>query len=671
MTSMTIHQALDEALQHFRAGRFFEAETLYRQILSQDPKVPDALQMLGILAYTAGHNVVAANLVRSAIELAPSIAPYHSNLGLILLTLADVKEAIKAFQRAIELQPQFPPAHNNLGNAYKQQGRLDDALASFQTALSLQPQYPEALNNLAMVLQESGRVEEAIEIYNQVIRMQPDSAQAHHNLGNALKQQGRAHQAIGAYQKALQLQPNLAGTHNNLADALMDLGRINEALQAFDRALKLQPTSAQFHSNYLFAMHMTPAIAPREIFQAHLRWNEVHARSLSRIIQPHANLVAPDRRLKIGYVSPNLREHSAANFLESLLSSHDWRNFEIHCFSDLARHDQGTARMLKVSNTWNDIVGITDAQAADIVRESQIDILIDLAGHTPGNRLGMFAQKPAPVQMTFFGYPDTTGLSTVDYRLTDAYADPPGLTENLHSEQLLRLPNCFLCYTPAPYGPSVSPLPASKTGYLTFGCFNGRLKISDQAIKLWAQILRQIPRARLLLKSQSFAEPAARHFLVNQFTCEGVTADRLDLREWLSSSDEPARLYDEIDIALDTFPYNGTTTTCQAMWMGVPVVTLAGTTHVSRVGVSLLSNLGLTQTIARTEQQYVEIAMKLAGDIPNLGRLRASMRQQFLRSPLADAPRFTANVEKAYRTAWKTWCISQSAPGQIQSYRKD
>jgi predicted O-linked N-acetylglucosamine transferase (SPINDLY family) len=656
MNQSPINLALAQALEHFQAGRLGDAEAIYRRILSQDPNVPDALQMLGVIAAQVNQPDAALELIRRAIARAPGIAQYHNNLGLVLLSLGRVDDAIEKFKKAIALQPDFPLSHNNLGTALKQKSQPAQALACFNRTLELQPDSFEAMNNLATILQEFGRVKESIQLFNEAIALSPNYVQAHNNLGNALKLEGRTDEAIAAYQKALSLSPNLAVTYNNLGNAFLDVSRIEDSVAAYERAISIQPADATFRSNRLFALHMLPNIDQRQIFQDHLKWDQMHGPPLRSFIQPHSNDRSTSRRLKVGYVSPDFREHSVSYFVQSLLAAHDPRAVEIFCYADLNRPDQITEKLKSLSHHWHDITGLKDEQAAALIRGHKIDILVDLAGHTARNRLLVFAAKPAPVQITWLGYPDTTGLSAMDYRLSDAFADPPGATEQYHSEKLLRLPRSFLCFTAPTDAPDVAPAPGVVRGRITLGCVNGLPKINPPMIAIWSEILQALPGSRLMLKSKSFADASARLRMADAFGRHGISPDRLELREWIAARGKHLALFNEIDIALDTFPYNGTTTTCEAMWMGVPVVTLAGQHHASRVGASLLNNVGLTELIATSPREYVEIAEKLGNDLPRLMDARAGLRKRMENSPLTNAPLFARSMETAYRNVWREWC---------------
>jgi protein O-GlcNAc transferase len=386
-------------------------------------------------------------------------------------------------------------------------------------------------------------------------------------------------------------------------------------------------------------------------------WHRQHAEPLAQLIAPHANDPNPDRRLRIGYISPDFRDHPVGRFMLPLLKSHDHREFEIFCYGDGAAPDEMTAKLQTCADIWRHTAGQTHA---DLIRQDRIDILVDLAGHTLNNRLLVFAQKPSPVQITYLGYPGTTGLAAMDYRLTDVNADPPGETESFCTEELIRLPRTAWCFSALDENPAIADPPAVRAGHVTFGSFNNLAKLNPPLLQLWAKILQSIPNSRLLLKAKALNSKSVQDRLRESASTAGIPADRLDLCGWLSPVDHLAR-YSRIDIALDTYPYHGTTTTCEALWMGVPVITLAGSVHLSRVGVSLLSNAGLPELIAQSPEDYVSIATELAGDLPRLADLRRTLRQRMETSPLMDAAQFARDVESAYRAVWRRWCQKRLA----------
>jgi predicted O-linked N-acetylglucosamine transferase (SPINDLY family) len=430
---------------------------------------------------------------------------------------------------------------------------------------------------------------------------------------------------------------------NDLGNAYKDQGRLDDAVACYRRALKVAPLDAPVHSNLLFALLYHPRIDPDEVFREHQEFGVRHGRG------PHARPArrSAGRRLRVGYVSPDLREHVVAFFLEPILASHDPVHFEITCYADVSTPDAVTRRLQGYVPNWRSLVGLTDAQAADLVRADQLDVLIDLAGHTGGNRLRMFALRPAPAQGTYLGYMGTTGLPAIDFRITDAFADPPGLTERYHTEALIRLPETSLCYQPGPTPDAADRPPAHTAGRVTFGSLNNSTKVSPDVAALWARVLRATPGSRLLLKTSGAAETDGR--LREVFAAHRVEKDRVTFLGRTATRNDYLQLYQSIDVCLDPFPYNGITTTCDALWMGAPVVTLAGKTPVARMGVSLLTNVGLPELVAPTPDAYEACARRLATDLDLLAATRADLRGRMGRSPLMDPLRFVRRLEAAYR----------------------
>jgi predicted O-linked N-acetylglucosamine transferase (SPINDLY family) len=501
----------------------------------------------------------------------------------------------------------------------------------------------------------------AIEFYEKAIHLQPEYAPTYLGLGAAYDESDRLGQAIAAYQQALQLQPDDAVTLSQLGRSLKHQGRIQEAIDCWRRALRHNPNHASVNLNLLTSLHYSPDCEPSKIYAEYQQWAERHATPLAQLIKPFRNDRNPERRLRIGYVSGDFYSHAVACFLEPLLAAHDHSDFEIICYASNQNRDTTTQQLQAYADRWREIYTLDDEQLADLIRQDEIDILVDLSGHTKNNRLSVFARKPAPVQVTYLGYPNTTGLNTINYRLTDAWADPVGQTEHLHTEELVRLPYGFLCYQLPADSPEVSPLPALTSQPITFGSFNKLAKVNPEVIGNWARILKAVPDSRLLLKSQSLADPGTRNYVQERFQQHGIKPDRLELIGWIPNRNQHLTLYGEVDIALDTFPYNGTTTTCEAMWMGVPVITLAGQTHVSRVGVSLLSSVGLEELIADSAEDYIQKAIALANNLERLQELRATLRERMQATPLTNAKLITQSLEDAYRTMWQHWCSQEES----------
>jgi len=688
---MNINKAIQLAFEHHQQGNFKQAEYLYKKILKKQPDNIDVLHMLGVIHsehgnyklaikyikkvlqlnsanYHAYYNLgnafrlngqseEAINSYRKVIHIDPYFVDAYHNLGIVLQGKGELDEAITCYQKAIQLNPNFYNAYYNLGNIFKDKGQLDEAMTCYQKAIELNPDFTGAYNNLGIILQDKGQLDEAITCYQKAIELNPDYVDAYNNLGIILQDKGQLDEAITCYQKAIELNPDYVDAYNNLGIILMDRGQLNEAEIYFRRALQIKPDYSIAYSNLLFYMNYNSQYDIQAIFSEHLLFAKKFAEPLSSAISPHTNEREPNRRLRIGYVSHDFRRHAVAYFIEPVLVAHNREHFEVFCYSDVLVSDDVTRRIQGYPDHWQTIVGISDERVAESIKKDNIDILIDLAGHTAKNRMLLFARKPAPIQVSWIGYLATTGLSTIDYKIVDNYTDPIGKTEQFYTEKLIRLPESFLCYLPDKDSPEVGPLPALSTGHITFGSFNNLVKVTPEVFTLWARVLNELPESRLILKWKSFSDETTCQYAINMFTERGISAERITLQLW-DPSPEHLKSYNLVDIGLDTFPFNGATTTCEALWMGVPVITLAGTAYHSRAGISLLSNVGLLELIAKTHDEYIGIAINLASDIEKLQLLRKSLRDRMSHSPLTDAKRFTANLEMCYRKMWENWCKS-------------
>jgi len=691
----TTAQNLAAAIQHHQAGQLQAAEQLYRQILASDPNNADANHLLGVLAQHVGKHEIAVEHIERAIRLNGAVARFHNdlgeafralgrtseavacyrralelnpdypeahyNLGIASTAQARPDEAIACYRRAIELKPDFVAAHYNLGVAWKDQGNLNEAVDCFRRAIELKPDFVEAHNNLGSARKDQGRLSEAIACYRRVLELRPDFAQAQYNLGVAFKDQQRLDEAVACYRRALELNPDYAEAYRNLGNALKDQGNLDEAVACYRRALELKPDFAAAHSNLVYTLNFCTGYDAKAIAEERRRWDRQFAAPLAALIPPHPNDRSPDRPLRIGYVSPDFRDHVIGRNILPLVREHDHRHFEIACYSNVIRPDALTEFFRSHADTWRDVANMTEEALAQRIRDDRIDVLVDLTLHLAHNRLFMFARKPAPVQVTFAGYPGSTGLSTIDFRLTDIYLDPPRLGESCDPpddpngpEQPIRLPDTFWCYDPIDEKAAVNALPALQRGYVTFGCLNNFRKINDGVLRLWADVLNAVDRSRIMMLS-----PEGSH---RQHTLDVLAAAGIAPRRVTFAPNQPRgqylELYHGIDVGLDTIPYNGHTTSLDSYWMGVPVVTIVGPTVVGRAGVSQLMNLGLPELIGETPEQFVRIAAELAGDLARLGELRATLRSRMERSPLMDAPRFARNVEAAYREMWRRWCAA-------------
>jgi predicted O-linked N-acetylglucosamine transferase (SPINDLY family) len=649
---ITIDQAIEMALGHHQAGRLAEAEALYRLVLEQYPKHAGALHLLGVLACQAGRLDEAIDLIGQAIVIDPGVAAYHSNRAEACRRAERWDDAIAGFQRAISMQGGVAQTHANLAGALWGKGRLDEAIAAARRAIAMEPDCADAYTNLGNALRDQRRFDEAIEALERAIAIRPDFALACNNLGCTLIERGDPDAAATALGRAIALAPEMAEAHSNLGNALKDMGRLDDAVGCYRRALALKPGLATAASCLLYALHFQPEQDARKILAEHCAWARRFADPLAAAIRLHENDPIPDQPLRVGFVSPDFRSHAVGRSLLPLFAHHDRRQAAFVAYADVRAPDAATGTLRGLADEWHDVTGLSDSVLADRIRSDRIDILVDLALHTAGNRLLVFARKPAPVQATMLGLPATTGVPTIDYRLTDPYLDPPGVGDADYCERSIRLPHCFWCYQPPEDAPAPGALPALASGFMTFGCLNQFVKVSRPALRTWVEILHSVPRARLLIHA-----PAGHHrdLVLERFQESGIGPERVAFAGRLPRAEYLAR-YGEIDLALDPFPYNGGITTMDSLWMGVPVIALAGRTAVGRAGVSILSNVGLPELIARTTDEYVAIARDWARDIARLAAVRASLRDQMRLSPLLDGAQYAASVDAALRAMWQTWC---------------
>ncbi len=726
----TIAETLAHAAQFHQQGNLAAAEQLYHQVLAVNPTEPNALHMLGVLAYQKGKLLEAIGWFQKAVAVAPSATMFHVNLAAAHAALGQWPEAAGSYAQAMRYEPQSAMLHARLGMALKELGRLADAESSYRVALGLEPNNAEILTNLAAALAGQGKLTEAEAAYRQALQLQPDVPEALHNFGLVLSQLGKHEEAVAfheqalrrqpensavrdghvtilnrlgnhylthgqlargnaCYERALQIKPDFVGSFVNLgfsrhlegrlseaaalceralqmqrdcAEALnvlgmvlLDQGRQEEALAAMRRATELKPDSTIIHSGYLNTLQYQPQVTPQRLHDEHQEYQRRHAAAITPCA--HGNDLDPERPLRVGFVSPHFERHPVGYFLIGALEQLDRRKFAVVCYSDTRGQDDMTARFRAAASEWRDLRGKTDEEVVDQVRADRIDVLFDLAGHTGGNRLPAFARKPAPIQITWLDYEGTTGLAAMDYLLADPFVVPPE-AEAWYTEKILRMPHGFVCYEPPKIAIEPGPVPALATGRLMFGSFNLLAKITPQVVSAWARVLHRLPASGLLLKYKGLDDPPTAGLYRDRFAAAGIGPGRVLLESW-SPYKEFLTRYQRVDIALDPFPYTGGLTTCEALWMGVPVVTLAGQTFASRHGVSHLNNVGLTETIARDVDEYVERAVELGHDLARLAKLRAGLREKMLSSPLCDQPRFAQDLGERIRGVWRQWVLTQ------------
>ena len=544
--------------------------------------------------------------------------------GIILFRQGDVESAIGMFRRAVELDANFADAWNQLGFLLTSGGRAEEAIECYQRTLEARPDDPVALNNLACLHAQHGSFD-----------------RASHLLRTLIQRHGRMPEAI-----------------NNLGTMRLGCGRVADALECHREAIHLKPSYAEAHSNLLHAMLYSDRYSPEEIFEEHLRWARQHAPPTS---VPAADWADPNpaRAVRVGYLSADLHRHPISLFLEPILAHHDLTSVVVTCYHDSAQADDVTARLRGLTSAWHETSAMGNEQLASRIRQDRIDILVELAAHSGGNRLPLIASHPAPIVVSYLGYAFTTGLSSVNYRLTDEVLDPADMTEALHTERLLRLPDTFWCFQPPAEAPPVTALPAQTAGRITFGSANRLAKVSGRTLDWWAQVVRGVEGSRFRLISPGLHENTVRRRVLDEFADRGIAPERLDLQGALPPGDYLAYI-GTFDIALDTYPFTGGATTCQTLWMGVPVVTLAGRSPITRVSASVLAATGLGELVASDDRAAVRLAVDLANDLPRLTRLRSELRMRMRASPLTDARRFVRNLEQAYRRVWRQWCADSA-----------
>jgi len=673
------------ALEHHRAGRIAQAAAAYQEIISINPRHGEAQHLLGTILHDQGQldaaiacyriaaqtqpgsaevfsnlgnalqsrglSEEAAASCRKAIALKPAFAEAHSNLGNALMALGKLDDAIKCYRQAIRHKPDFATAYRNLGAALNAQGQFDDAIVSHRQALVLKPDYAEVHSNLGVTLEALGRLEEAIACYRQALKFQPNFADAHTNLGNALRTQGRLDEAIKSYRDAILFNPIHVQAYSNLGAALQNSGLLDEAGKCFRKAIAINPNFNEAYSNLLFCQLHQPNLD----FEAYRADQQAFAERFEAPLragwQPHRNDTDPARQLKIGFVSGDLRNHAVAKFIEPIWAALPRAEFELWAYATHAIDDAGTQRLREHVQHWRNVSALDNEALAGQIRADEIDILIDLSGHTANNRLLTFARKPAPVQITYLGFPGSSALQAMDYRLTDIHTDPAG-SEAWYQEALLRMPDSLWCYKPTSGMPEVNALPALDNGFLTFASLNNVNKLDEPTINLWGQLLRAVPESRLLLAT--VPEGHTREQLTRKFADQGIEAARLAFEGMLPNASFH-RLFHRVDIALDPVTMNGATTTCEGLWMGVPTLSLVGQRFGMRAGLSLLSAAGVPEFAVANAEDYVQLAQHYASHLGQLSQLRATLRDKVAQSPLMDTDRFAQSLTSMLRECWREW----------------
>ena len=670
--------------------RYNEAIELIMTAIRITDSEPAYHSNLGIVYLYQGRIPEAIDCFEHTLRLNPDFMEAQNNLGEALATQGKFSEAVIYYQGALAINPGFILARYNLGNALRKNGDPEAAIATYHRILESDPNHTMAIYNLGLTLDGMDELDKAVDCYRRALSLSPNHSEVQIDLGNVLRRQGdndaaitclqqvldsdpcypialyniglvyfdiqKFSQAADYIQRALVINPNQKIMHNRLGLALKDMGRMAESLAHFRKALEIDPTYSIAHSNFLLYLNYAPGYERPEIFLEHQRFNArcvAHENDLS-VFRNSRN---PKRRLKIGYISPDFRNHANARFFEPVLAHHSHEQFEVFCYYTDSRVDNDTQRLRQYADHWTDCAELTDDVLFDQLKRDQIDILVDLAGHTANHRLPVFARKPTPVQVAYLGYPNTRGLPAIDYRITDRHIEPEGDADRFSSESLIRMPESWYCFRPSDRSPPVNKLPAIQNGYITFGSLNQYCKTNSDVLDLWAQVLQSVPKSKLLVNThtRSLSDPLIREPFELHFDRFGISPDRLILDDE-RPSDSYLRTYHRIDIGLDTFPHTGGSTTCEALWMGVPVITLVGERLVARMSLSILSTLGLTELTAQTQEEYVDICIKVAADMTHLQNLRTSMREKMQSSALMDPGTFTHQLEATYRKMWEDWC---------------
>lgn len=670
------------ALLH--AGRFAELENRVHLLLQNKPDWGIGWKLLGTALGVQGKNALPA--LQQAIRFLPNDAEVHFNLGLALQEQRQLDAAAASFHRVLALTPKDADAHNELGNVLQELGqheaavasyrralvlnpkiaeaynklgcvlhdlrKFDEAVGSYRLALSIDPDNAEVHNNLGYALQSLGWYDEALQHYRQALALAPAYVVAHNNVGNVLQELGQLNAAIASFQQALSIKPDYAEAHYNLGNTLQRLGQVDTAIAHYRRALALKPSFIDAHSNLLFLLNSVIALPSTEYLEQARQYGQKVAQMVVARFDSWCGAPAPER-LRVGFVSGDLRNHAVAFFLENFLSHLDRQHVELIAYPTCAKFDEITSRIKPLFSAWRPLFHLNDADAANFIHADGVHILIDLSGHTGHNRLPLFAWKPAPVQVSWLGYFASTGVAEIDYFMADEVGVPMNQRDHF-TERVWYLPNTRFCFSPPQVELPVTALPALKNDFITFGSFQNLSKISDVVMATWSKLLEALPDARLRLANKQLGDMAVATQFTLRLQQQGIDLSRVDLHGAMSRADYLAA-HAEVDVMLDTFPYPGGTTTCEALWMGVPTITLAGSTLLARQGASILRTAGLDEWIAKSESEYIEKAIIFARDLPKLAELRSGLRTQISSSPLFDAKLFARNFEAALWSMWQTW----------------
>ncbi len=648
------NHALQDALWAENAGLPERAVAAYRRVLALFPGIWEVHNNLANLLLDLNRPADALQSARAAAALRPDEPLVTANVGRALLRLDKPDEAVPHLRATLERRPDMLPVREMLAGALLDAGRPEEGAAVFRAIEGQVANDFQVLETMAKYYIRARMGVDAERCLLRMMQLDPRHEPTYGDLALLYMDYVQFTKAGEIARRGLEFAPRSAVFWNTLANSQASMGAVEEALASYRKVLEVNPSMAASHSNLLLTMHYVSGIDPAEIFEEHRRFGRQRTPP-ALANRNFTNPPEPARRLRIGYVSPDIRTHSVAFFLEPLLDHRDREQFEIHCYAMVKSPDKVTQRLKGKVDHFRNVHNLTDQQLAQAIRSDGIDILIDLAGHAGNLHAAVLGYTPAPVQVTYLGYPDTTGIEAVDYRISDWIADPPG-AEAFYTEQLVRLPDGFLCFRPPEQIPDIGPPPGPAAGYVTFGTFNREFKVSEQVLDLWCRILAELPDSRLMMKCLAGDDPGCREYQLGRFERRGIDRRRIELVGFIGAPADHLAMYRKVDIALDTFPYHGTTTTLDSLLMGVPVITLAGHNHASRVGESLLTQIGLPDLIARSPDDYVARAIALAADPRRIAALHGSLRQKLLASSLCDGPGFTRKFEFALRGMWLNWC---------------
>ncbi len=636
---------MEQARAAAQAGNVTVALHWAKQAAKATPLDPMPHLLLGDIARACEHFQAAVKHYREALRRKPDLIAGHGNLGVAWLRQGEMRKAEQCFERILRLNPGDATALLNLGNIAQTQGRFDAALRFYRQAIAADPACAEALNNAGALCFAATDLPESIRLLEQAIRLAPDYAEASNNLGNALRAAGRLSEAVSAYRRATELRPDHAGSWNNLGNAWIDHGDLTAGIAALRHAQQLKPDYPAAFSNELMALNYLPQITLSELLHTHREFDRRFG--LPDTVGAVSMHEAPDGRLRVGYVSPDFRQHPVANLIEPILAETDRATVEVFCYADVAQADAVTERLKSYGHAWRDVHGKSDEAVASMIRQDRINILVDLAGHTALGRPALFARRAAPVQVSWLGYFCTTGIAAMDYFLGDAICTPLEW-QTYFSEKLVMMPHTRFCYRPPAYAPAVATAPVLQGKVFTFGCFNNLAKLNDDVMALWSEILRTIPNSRLVLRARFLDDSPTRGEIETRFSRVGAPLERIEMHGHVP---HPVLLkaYSEIDLALDPFPFGGGMTTLEALWMGVPVLSLLGDRSAGRQSASFLHTLGLSEFVTQSPADYLRRAVDVQARPELLGEIRRRLRERMRASPLCDEAAFTQDLEACYR----------------------